>query len=102
MNKTAIWLSHEFTVYSKSGQWNNVAGIYIFAGINQQNQWNPYYIGQCDNFQNRIPSHEKWDTAQSLGATHIHAMAVPSQADRDLIEQVLIQAYQPALNVRLV
>jgi hypothetical protein len=55
---TINWISHEFTVYQHTGQWNNVGGIYIFAGVNPQNQWTPYYIGQCDSFQNRIPSHE--------------------------------------------
>jgi len=95
------WLSYEFTIYCHEIQWNNVAGIYIFAGLNQQNQWTPYYIGQCDSFQNRIPSHELWGRAQSLGATHVHARTVAQAADRDQIEAALIQAYQPRLNIQL-
>lgn len=101
MSTESTWLSHIFTVYPCESQWNNVAGIYIFAGVNSQNQWAPYYIGQADSFQDRIPSHEKWDTAQSLGATHVHAMAVPLEAMRDTIEEELIQAYQPPLNLQL-
>jgi hypothetical protein len=98
----ATWLTHEFTVYPyASTTWNNVAGIYIFSGVNRQNQWVPLYIGQCDSFQNRIPSHEKWDKAQALGATHVHARAVSIQADRDSIEKELIQAFQPQLNSQL-
>jgi predicted GIY-YIG superfamily endonuclease len=97
----AIWTGHDFVVFQyNSTTWNNVAGIYIFAGANQQNAWVPVYIGQCDSFQNRIPSHEKWDKAQSLGATHVHAMVVSKQADRDVIEKALIQAYQPPLNIQ--
>lgn len=98
---TATWLSYEFFVYVPETTWNNVSGIYIFAGLNFENQWIPYYIGQCDSFQSRIPSHEKWDRARSLGATHIHARNVPLQEDRDRIEEELILAYRPTLNDQL-
>ncbi|HUK99804.1 MAG TPA: hypothetical protein VLX29_03005 [Nitrospirota bacterium] len=102
MSTKMKWLTHELTVYPHDGTtWHNVAGIYIFAGVNRQNLWDPLYIGQCGSFQDRIPSHEIWDEAQSLGATHVHAMVVSKQADRDKIEKELIQAYQPPLNTQL-
>lgn len=101
MSNIATWKGHEFIVYPHTTTWNNVAGIYIFAGINRQNQWIALYIGQCDSFQNRIPSHEKWDKAQSLGSAHVHAMVVSRQADRDAIEGDLIRSYQPPLNDQL-
>lgn len=100
MSDTVRWLSYDFNVYLHGGQWNNVAGIYIFAGPGQPGQWIPYYIGQCDSFQNRIPSHELWDRARSLGATHVHARTVPLAADRDNIERTLIQNYAPPLNTQ--
>jgi hypothetical protein len=98
MSDIVRWLSHDFTVHLRGEQWNNVAGIYIFAGLNQAGHWVPCYIGQCDSFQNRIPSHEQWDTARSLGATHVHARTVPLAADRDNMERALIQTYHPTLN----
>jgi excinuclease UvrABC nuclease subunit len=101
MSDKVTWLTHEFSIHRHGEQWNSVAGIYIFAGVNSLNQWESYYIGQADNFQDRIPSHEKWDKAQSLGATHVHAKAVSQQSQRDLIERQLIQAYQPSLNQQL-
>ena len=101
MSETVQWSGHTFTVYQKEGEWNNVAGIYIFAGTNQQSQWIPLYIGQCDSFANRIPSHEQWDKARSLGATHVHALVVGQQPDRDSIEKHLIQTFQPRLNTQL-
>ena len=101
MNDKAAWLSHGFTIYQPPTQWNNVAGIYIFVGVNSQNQWDPLYIGQADSFQDRIPSHEQWEPAVELGATHVHAMVVPLEANRDTIEKELIQAYQPPLNIQL-
>jgi len=101
MSDKINWLSYEFTAYQHATQWNNVAGIYIFAGLNRENRWVPLYIGQTDSFQDRIPSHEQWDKARSLGATHVHAKAVPLQADRDTAEKQLIQSFQPRLNVQL-
>lgn len=99
MNGTAIWSNYEFNVYHHGGEWNNVGGIYIFAGLNQQ-YWTPYYIGQCGSFLDRIPSHEQWDMAQFLGASHVHAMVVPLEVDRLVIERELIRFFQPALNVQ--
>jgi hypothetical protein len=99
MIREIIWLTYEFGIYDYEEQWSNVAGIYIFAGVDSQNYWVPYYIGQADSFQDRIPSHEKWDKAQSLGATHVHTKTVSQQFERDKIEQELIQNFQPSLNV---
>lgn len=101
MSNTVQWSSHTFTIYPGHTKWNNVAGIYIFTGMNQNRQWVPLYIGQCDSFQDRIPSHEQWKPAQTCGATHIHAMTVPRAADRDAIEAELIKMYQPRLNSQL-
>ena len=101
MAEKAIWLSHEFSIHSYEEQWNNASGIYIFAGVDSQGRWEPLYIGQADSFQDRIPSHEQWEPAVELGATHVHAMVVPLEYSRGLVERELIQAYQPPLNVQL-
>lgn len=97
---TVPWLEYDFTVHRVEAQWSNAAGIYIFAGVDSQNRWLALYIGQCGSFADRIPSHEQWDTARSLGATHVHARTVPLAADRDNIERALIQAYHPPLNTQ--
>ncbi len=94
------WSSFQFTVYTANTTWNDVAGIYIFCGLNPQNQWVSLYIGQADSFRKRIPSHEQWSQAVQLGATHIHALVVPQAASRDTIEEHLIETYQPVLNVQ--
>jgi excinuclease UvrABC nuclease subunit len=96
----ANWSGYVFTVYPPNTNWNEVGGIYIFCGVNPQNQWVALYIGQADSFRNRIPSHEQWNPAVRLGATHIHALVVPSQIQRDAIERLLIQNHQPRLNVQ--
>ena len=97
---TVTWSSYSFTICENSLQWNNVAGIYIFAGINSANQTIAYYVGQADSFRDRMSSHEKWELAQRLGATEIHALVVPEKAERDRIEAELIRMYKPVLNVQ--
>ena len=101
MSDTVKWLSYEFTVYTPGATWNDVAGVYIFCGVNAQNQWVALYVGQADSFRNRIPSHEQWSPAVRLGATHVHAQVVPQGATRDAIERELIEACQPYLNTQL-
>ena len=96
------WLAYGFTVYDpRNTTWNDVGGIYIFAGITNLYQWRAFYIGQAKSFRDRLPNHENWNSAVRLGATHVHVMVVPQAASRDLIEAQLIEAYQPTLNVQL-
>jgi len=92
----------EFDIFSyDTTQWNSVSGIYMFCALNQQNQWEPLYIGQTDSFLSRLPNHEKWVASVSLGAQAVLATVIPTQASRDLIERQLIQHFQPLLNKQL-
>jgi excinuclease UvrABC nuclease subunit len=95
------WLTHSFSINDPGASWKEVAGVYIFAGINQANQWVPLYIGQASSLAARLATHERWSEAKRLGATHIHARAVAKQSDRDAIERALIEAFQPHLNSQL-
>lgn len=96
---TCTWGGYEFMMYEMATTtWNDVGGIYIFAGPAQNGRWNAYYIGKCDSFKNRCPNHERWNEAIRLGATHVHALVVPLEANRQAIEQQLIAACQPPLN----
>lgn len=101
MADTVNWSGYTFKVYYPNTEWNDVAGIYIFTGLNTKNLWVALYIGQTNSFANRLPSHERWPEAVRLGATHIHAMAVARQGDRDIIESRLIQDFQPPMNDQL-
>lgn len=83
-----------------STEWKEVAGVYIFCGTTPQNVWDPLYVGQTDNFRTRLANHERWGEAVALLATHILAREVPLQADRDRLEQALIQAFHPPLNTQ--
>lgn len=95
------WLKYNFDVYQHGAAWNEVGGVYIFCGLSQQNLWVPIYIGKADSLRNRIPSHEQWNPARRLGATHVHALVVEQEATRAVIEATLIRAFQPVLNTQL-
>ena len=98
---TCNWSGYQFTVYTMDGTtWNDVGGVYIFAGLTQGGRWNAYYIGICESFSDRCPNHERWAEAVRLGATHVHALVVPLEADRQSIERELIRAWAPPLNIQ--
>jgi excinuclease UvrABC nuclease subunit len=99
MSNTVSYAGYTFTVYTKTGTtWNAKAGVYMFASLNSNQKWDVHYVGQCDSFEDRIPSHERWEDARRLGATHVLAVVVSLQADRDALEQHAIQDFQPPLN----
>ena len=93
-----VWLQHEFEVVEMSSRWQDVPGVYIFAGVNQNNRWQALYVGQASSFAQRMPGHERWAEAVRAGATKVHALVVRQQADRDRMEQALIRACNPRLN----
>ena len=95
---TQEWLGREFNVYLHGADWNEVAGLYIFAYVVGAS-WSPLYIGKTANFRTYLPTHPRWPEAVQLGATHIHAMVLQGEAARKRAEAELIQYYQPPLNV---
>jgi hypothetical protein len=94
---TCTWGGLSFSIYTPPISWNDVGGIYIFSQL-MPSGWIPYYIGQTNSFSARLPTHERWPDAIRRGATHVHALVVRGQADRERLERELIGAYQPPLN----
>lgn len=88
----------EFDVYPTNEGWNPVPGLYIFSYVSE-GRWIPLYVGQAENFQTRMPNHDRLDEAVRNGATHIHAKVCSQQAFRDRWEQLLIQHLQPPMNI---
>lgn len=98
MANTVNWGAHAFHVLSMEADWNDEAGVYIFAGIQADALWHAYYVGITDSFKTGLQNHEQWVPACRLGASHVHAMVVPLQATREQIEQDLIATYRPYLS----
>ncbi len=89
----------DFEIVDNNNNWNDVPGLYIFTYQNGAN-WFPLYVGQAESFQSRLPNHERLDEAVQNGATHIHALVVHDQAQRDQWEQMLIQHLHPPMNTQ--
>jgi excinuclease UvrABC nuclease subunit len=93
-----VWGQWTFTVHPFNAAWNDVPGIYIFAGLNQQRRWVPLYMGQASSLRGRLCGHEQAAPAMRSGATHVHAAVFQLQQHRDLVERMLIAQYEPQLN----
>ena len=91
------WCGYHFSVHTMDGAWNDVGGVYVFAGRNL-GRWKTYYVGQTRSFANRLPSHERWAEAKRLGATHVHIRRVSNASRRRAIEIELIRNLNPPLN----
>ena len=93
------WGGYSFTVYEMEGDWNDVPGVYIFAGRDSTGQWwQAKYIGRTHSFRERMKSHERWAAARKSGATSVHAMVMHDAAKRVTVERELIEAFEPTLN----
>ncbi|MBN2464883.1 hypothetical protein JXD38_04585 [candidate division WOR-3 bacterium] len=87
-----------FTIYDYDAtEWKTVGGLYIFARP-AGDGWDVLYVGRTENFRTRIPSHERWDEARRLGATQVHALVVPLEANRVRLEAALIRQLKPPMN----
>jgi hypothetical protein len=72
MTNTISYAGYSFGIYPKRDTlWKDNSGVYMFVSLNQNQHWDVWYVGQCDSFANRIPSHERWQDAQRHGATHV-------------------------------
>lgn len=98
MPDTVKWLNYEFEIHLPNADWNEVAGLYIFAGRNLRGEWYPLYIGETKSLAERLPTHERWLEAMMFGTSHIHARVEKDKKTRLDVEQELIEAYQPRLN----
>lgn len=74
-------------------------GNYMFVKKLPNGNAVPVYIGQCDNFKTRLPTHEQIGPATRLGAMHVltRLNSAGEQARLDE-ERDLIQRWQPTLN----
>jgi hypothetical protein len=87
-----------FTIYDYDAtEWKTVGGLYIFARV-AGDGWDPLYVGKTENFRTGIPSHARWDEASRLGATQVHALVVPLEANRARLQAALIGQLKPPMN----
>lgn len=100
MNQTVNIAGYTFEVFPPDTTWNDVPGIYMFAGWTLHG-WFILYVGQTKSFKDRPGYHEQWRAAVNMGASNVLAMVVHSAQQRTDIEAQLIKSLQPRLNDRL-
>lgn len=88
----------DLTIYRLNTRWNSVGGLYVFTYKKVNGHWKALYIGQTDDLSSGLSSHERLNEAIDKGATHIHAIAISSQSDREKYERMLIAYLQPPMN----
>lgn len=79
--------------------WQAVGGNYAFLKRLSNGNYLPVYIGQADNLQARLPSHDRFDDAIRAGASLVVAHTTPGGEPARLAEERdLIQKWNPVLN----
>ena len=96
---TCKWLDLDFQIYPHDANLSEAAGLYVFARQDPEG-WIALYIGETESFHTRLPTHERWQEAAQRGATHVHVKTEPKAAERQALEEQLIQLYQPPVNVK--
>lgn len=87
-----------FSVLPHNTNWNSIGGIYMFCRREINGSYTPVYIGQTENFRNRIPNHEQWLPSTRRGASIVLAAVEPNKKARDRAEEYLVYELQPELN----
>ena len=101
--RTVAWqgrsgILYQYEVFEPAGNWNDVAGNYIFAGLDQSGNWIALYIGETGSFRDRFSSHERWPCATRYGATHVHAHVNNAAPSRRAEEADLLANQNPPCN----
>ena len=73
------------------------AGIYVFAAV-EKDEWEVLYVGRSIDVRSRVANHDRWQEALAEGMTHVLVREVLPKRDRDTLETLLIQEFQPTLN----
>ncbi|MCR6646129.1 MAG: hypothetical protein NVV62_17230 [Terricaulis sp.] len=78
-------------------------GVYCFArpGLGGRG-WVPLFLSRTGNLMKRMASHEQWEEAQLLGATHVLVCDHDERDAREYVEADLLRALKPIMNGPLV
>lgn len=105
---TATWTAPggstiNFEVYPIGTAFNSVSGVYIFAKPAANGNWDPVYIGEAANLNERLntglQSHHAWPNIRLHGASHLLVTKIRGARDNRLaLETALRHAFDPVCN----
>lgn len=71
---------HTFETYPLGTAFKQVGGIYIFCKRASNGNWDPLYVGETGDFNERLNTalqrHQAWPACCAGGATHVSVMIV--------------------------
>jgi predicted GIY-YIG superfamily endonuclease len=82
--------TYSYHVYPFETKLKAEAGNYIYAKL-VNGKWAPLYIGETDDLDNRMSTHEKRDCVRRNGVTHVHAHLTPGDRSIRLAEETDIR-----------
>jgi hypothetical protein len=104
-DQTCTWTGasgtkYTFYVYPRGTTVTPMDGNYVYAKLNNQNQWVPVYFGEGDLSQRAgsdSSSHHRKRCIDSKGATHVHMHGNGDKDSRRTEEMDLLAYYTNAL-----
>jgi len=104
MPATVIWTvggrTYEFQLHPIGTVYLPVPGLYIFCRLAANGRWDPLYVGETSNMQDRLTqSHHHWDRVIAAGATHICTLRVVGDSSLRLNLETLFRMHlNPPIN----
>lgn len=95
--------TYTFETYPIGTAFHQLPGVYIFCKPAGNGQWNAIYVGETDNFDQRLNTalkgHQSWPSCAWHGATHLSVLIVRGdRANRLRIETELRHSLNPPCN----
>lgn len=77
-------------------------GVYVFARSDEHRRWQPIYIGQTSNLDERLrehlTNHDNLTCIKAAKPTHLHVMTVLDERERQEIQQDIVRSLHPLCN----
>lgn len=93
-------------LYPIGTHFHEVSGLYVMCKPTPDGKWQPLYVGQAVNLNQRVGSgisnHHAVHKATAMGASHICVVRIDSAGERNSLERVLCRVLQPPVNKQLV
>jgi hypothetical protein len=91
--------SHKFTAHRPDEAFPVAAAVYAFArpGFGGKG-WVIVFLSRTGNLAARLTSHERWEEARLLGATHVLVHQRDERDVREYVEADLLASLKPVLN----
>ena len=94
---------YQFETVPIGTAFNEVPGVYIFCKPASNGNWDAVYVGETDNFNERLntalKSHQSWPSCARVGATHLSVLIIDGgKLARCALETELRHSLNPPCN----